>query len=117
MILFSATVPVFAERSNEKKFKGVEMYSWKDNSGDWRFTIINGTNWKKTEDWIKKSTQDTVSMNGLQNKFLKLAKGQQVYWFHKDSDGFLYPPESYIDKIEALAKNSEVKLHRNEEGK
>jgi len=41
----------------------------------------------------------------------KLAKGQQVYWGYKDVGGFLYPPESYMDKIQAIAKKSVVKIH------
>jgi len=112
IVLLSVAFPAFAKRPIEKAFKGIEMYSWKDDNGKWRFRIMNGTNRQKTEEWIKMSAQDTVFMNDLQSSFIKLAKGQEVYWFHKGIEGFMYPPESYMYQIEAIAKKFDIKISR-----
>jgi hypothetical protein len=41
------------KREEKPRFKGVELYSWKDKAGDWRFALLDGTNRLKTEDKVK----------------------------------------------------------------
>ncbi|HJQ70603.1 MAG TPA: hypothetical protein VKA70_16620 [Blastocatellia bacterium] len=59
--------------------KGYELYSWK-RDGDWRFSIVEGTNRRKTYEEI---TSDKTALNGnsgLKAQLDKLPKGSEVIW-------------------------------------
>lgn len=105
-------VPLQAqERSREKAFKGMELYSWKDSNGDWVFALLPGTNRIKPETEIKKQEKQIPNTNELEIRFSQLAEGEQVFWVNPDRKGFSYPNQSTIDKIIASAKKAKVELH------
>ena len=41
------------KREEQFRFKGVELYSWKDTEGGWVFVLVNGTNRLKAEKEVK----------------------------------------------------------------
>jgi hypothetical protein len=99
------------ERPSQKAFKGMELYSWKDTNGDWVFALLPGTNRLKAEAEAKKKETQIPGADELGKHFLRLAEGEQVFWFHRDLKGFSYPDEKMIDEIASLAKKAKVELH------
>jgi hypothetical protein len=107
-------------------FKGYELYSWQE-SGEWRFTIITGTNRNKTAEeivsseniisetgWIKISVVGVVEIKTV---LAKLPSGESVFW----SAGLMasigsteytmeLPPESVVSEIERFAVNLGLEL-------
>jgi hypothetical protein len=99
------------ERPSEKAFKGMELYSWQDSNSDWVFALLPGTNRLKTEAEVKRKENQIPGVNELERHFLRLAEGEQVFWFHRDLKGFAYPDEKMMKDIAASAKKAKVELH------
>src|SRR5947208_5874400 len=79
------------EMRSQKAFKGMELYSWRDSSGDWMFALLPGTNRLKTEVEVKKTGNRIPGVKELEKSFLRLAEGELVLWAHRDLDGLAYP--------------------------
>jgi hypothetical protein len=98
------------ERPTQKAFKGVELYSWMGSEGAWHFALVSGTNRLKTEAEIKKVENSILGVKELEKRFLRLAEGEQVFWY-RDLRGFAYPDEKTMADIESSAKKAKVELH------
>jgi hypothetical protein len=116
LIFAFATMTVLhhVSRANEKReekprFKGVELYSWKDNRGDWIFVLVDGTNRLKTEGEVKGAKNQVKSAEDLKKALSGLAVGERVSWTHPIK-GFGYPPESTRKAIEKAAKDANISL-------
>lgn len=95
-------------------FKGYELYSWLED-GDWKFTLITGTNRTKTieeittdEDYISQTGWVNIHVEGsyeIRQVLEKLPAGETVYWCGKLHIGqasevdFELPPEQTVDDI------------------
>lgn len=99
------------ERPSEKEFKGVELYSWQDSNGDWLFVLLPGTNRLKSEAEVKQKENRIVGTNELEKHFLRLAEGEQVFWSHRELEGFAYPDEETMKAIASSARKAKVELH------
>lgn len=102
------------ERPAEKAFKGIDLYSWRDDKGDWVFALVPGTNRLKLEAEIK--TGDLISgVAELERRFFQYAEGEQVFWSHlvwpPGAKVFEYPDAETMADVESAAKKAEVKLH------
>ena len=47
-----------SERSEELAFKGMELYSWQSEAGEWQYAILVGTNRNKTLDEVRATSLD-----------------------------------------------------------
>jgi hypothetical protein len=101
----------FADDKREEKprFKGVELYSWKDECGDWVFVLANGTNRLKTEMEVKGSKDLITGTDALKKAFARLAVGERVSWVHR-IEGFEFPPKATRKELENEAKKAEIDL-------
>jgi hypothetical protein len=74
-----------------KSMKGYEIYSWKNDVGQWQFTLITGTNRNKSCAEIT-TDPDTVSADGWVNitsagvdafkaTLARLPKGESIFWW------------------------------------
>jgi hypothetical protein len=97
------------KREEKRRFKGVELYSWKDKGGGWVFVLINGTNRLKTEKEVKGAKDLIRGTEALQKAFTGLAVGERVSWSHRIK-GFVFPPEATQKEIEAAAKKAKIEL-------
>lgn len=100
-------------------FKGWELYSWED-SGLWRFSLMNGTNALKT--WaqigVASSTENGVTaMEGLaalEAQLARLPKGSEVFWNAGSGEGDLarlkYPPAADRERLILAAAKLGVTL-------
>lgn len=97
-------------------FKGYELYSWQE-SGEWHFTLITGTNRNKYVEEIV-STENIISETGwikihvtgvdeIKAVMAKLLPGESVFW----SEGLMtsigytmeLPPQAVVSEIEEFA--------------
>jgi hypothetical protein len=99
------------EKSGETAFKGIELYSWQDSAGDWIFALLPGTNRLKAEAEVKAEENRIAGVNDLEKRFLRLAEGEQVIWYHRDLEGFAYPDEKTMKTITSSAQKAKVELH------
>src|SRR5580704_1411598 len=102
-------VPADDEREEKPRFKGVELYSWKDASGDWAFVLLNGTNRLKAEKEVKEAKNRVTGVQELKKALARLAVAEHVSWVHT-INGFEYPPEATRREVETAAKAASVEL-------
>ncbi|MDH3583112.1 MAG: hypothetical protein OER86_02740 [Phycisphaerae bacterium] len=99
-----------AGREQKPRFKGVELYSWKDKNGDWAFVLVSGTNRLKTEKQVKAAKSRIMGAPNLEAAFARLAKGEQVFWVQR-INGFSFPPQATIAQLKGAAKRVGIDLH------
>jgi hypothetical protein len=97
------------KREEKPRFKGVELYSWKDKEGNWVFALLNGTNRLKTAEEVKGADNQFKGTVGLKRALAGLAVGEQVSWAHPIK-GFEFPPEATRKEIEKAAKEAQIEL-------
>jgi hypothetical protein len=96
-------------REDKPRFKGVELYSWKDKGGDWTFVLLNGTNRLKTEEEVKGAKNKLKGAEDLKKALARLAVGEQVSWTHP-INGFEFPPEATQKAVVKAAKEANINL-------
>jgi len=100
------------ERPSEKAVKGVELYSWKNPSGDWVFALLPGTNRLKTESEIQNWRNVIPNIAVLEKRFSRLAVGEQVFWFNAaELKGLAFPDDKMMDEVGSAAKRANIELH------
>jgi hypothetical protein len=97
------------KREDKPRFKGVELYSWKDEGGNWVFVLLNGTNELKTEAKVKSAKTKVKGAEGLKKALARLAVGEHVVWSHPIR-GFEYPAKATREEIEKAAKEAKIEL-------
>jgi hypothetical protein len=97
------------KREQAPRFKGVELYSWKDKDGGWVFALLDGTNRLKTEEQVKGAKNQIRGAENLKKAFTRLAEGEQVSWTHRIK-GFEFPPEATRKEIEKAATEAKIDL-------
>jgi hypothetical protein len=97
------------KREDRPRLKGVELYSWKDEAGNWVFVLLNGTNELKTEARVKSAKTKVKGADSLKKALAGLAVGEQVIWTHPIR-GFEYPAKTMREEIEKAAKEAKIEL-------
>ena len=97
------------EREAKPRFKGVELYSWKDDTGTWNHVLLSGTTRLKIEAEVKAAEGRVRGTEALKKALSRLAVGEQVTWMRR-LEGFDVPTGDTRKEIEEAAKDAEVKL-------
>jgi hypothetical protein len=63
------------KREEKPRFKGVELYSWKEKGGDWMFVLLDGTNRLKTEEQVKGAKNKVTRCRGPEEGARPLGRG------------------------------------------
>ena len=84
-----------------ESMKGYELYSWQDN-GQWKFSLLPGTNREKTIDEIKSIDTVLLDINSLKSAIGNIPSGQYISWSSKETLSF--PPDEIIRQIEQICK-------------
>ena len=101
----------FAEEKREgKRFKGVELYSWKDKNGDWLFVMLDGTNRNKEEKEVKEAKEQFKGVAALKKALSRLAVGENLFWMERIK-GFELPPKEILAEIAKAAKEAKLELY------
>lgn len=98
-----------SQREEKPRFKGVELYSWKEREGKWVFALLDGTNRLKTEEEVKGAKNRCDGVEKLRSALGRLAVEEQVLWAHP-IEGFEFPPESNRKEIKKAAEAAKINL-------
>ena len=98
------------DRPLEKAFKGMELYSWTNSSGEWVFALMVGTNREKTAAEIQNVKYVIPNTSALEKRFSRLAVGEQVYWYAGFND-FSYPDKKILEEVTLSAKKAQIELY------
>lgn len=93
----------------QKSFKGWELYSWRV-GGEWRFSLLMGTNRQKQCDEIK-SEKTALTLAKLREALQKLAGEESVFWAAK-ADGCVLamPPDSIKESLKSQCQKLHLQL-------
>lgn len=80
-----------------ESMKGYELYSWQD-GGQWKFSVLVGTNREKTLEEIKSTDVVLPSVDALTSQLEKIPAGQYMTWSTKETLSF--PPDYVIKQVE-----------------
>jgi hypothetical protein len=114
MTAFASVCWADDHREAKPRFKGVELYSWKDKSGDWVFVLLSGTNNEKQTEKVKAAKNQLKGTEEMKKALARLAVGEQVSWTHR-IEGFEFPPEGMRKEIKKAAAAAKVKLRISDE--
>jgi diacylglycerol kinase (ATP) len=102
-------------RNEKTAFKGMELYSWQSDAGEWQYAILVGTNRNKTLDEVQ---AEPLDLQETKEAIGKLAVGESLFWMNSvlntGADQMVtlpYPPESVMDDLQELAREKEVDLY------
>ena len=82
--------------------KGYELYSWQD-AGQWKFSLLIGTNREKTLDEIKSDGQVLAGVEELTSTLEKIPAGQYITWSSRETLSF--PPSAIRSQVEKVCKD------------
>jgi hypothetical protein len=89
-------------RASQTHFKGMELYSWRDASGEWRYSLIVGKNSQWNAEAVKSAP---MTFDELQTAIARLAVGEWVCW-----EGYEYPPTELTDALQRFAGLNQIVL-------
>jgi hypothetical protein len=98
------------KREERPRFKGVELYSWKDKGGGWLFVLLDGTNRVKTEAEVKGAKNRIKGAEALKKALARLAVGEQVFWTLR-TKGFELPSAEVRKGIDKAGREAKIDLH------
>ncbi|MFT5199554.1 MAG: hypothetical protein ACI87O_002224 [Planctomycetota bacterium] len=97
-------------RESQSRLKGVELYSWRDSGKGWRFSLLDGTNRRKSAEEIQRPENVVQGLRALEAAFFRLAEGERVYW-GEPGPGFASPSMSVCSEIARSARKAGVQLN------
>ena len=104
-----------AARSEGTAFKGMELYSWQSETGEWQYTILVGTNRNKTLDEVQAAPLD---LQNVKAAIGKMAVGESLFWVHTVFDAgsgqmvtLPYPSEAVMHELQEVAREKGVDLY------
>ena len=107
------------EREANPAFKGMELYSWQDETGEWFYSILVGTNRVKAIDEILANPMDFEEVKA---EISKMAVGESVFWFNRaleSPDGqnlaLELPPKEVVEALKQHALACQVTLTTQDE--
>lgn len=97
------TATPFAE-----SMKGYELYSWQDD-GQWKFSVLVGTNREKTLDEIKSAEVVLSGVDALTSTLEKIPAGQYITWSSRETLSF--PPDEIRSQVVQACKDQGLILN------
>lgn len=101
-------------RTAELAFKGIELYSWANDAGEWQFALLPGTNRNKN---MAEVQAEPVDLATVKEQLCELAPTEQVFWLagaYDEASGtwaqFLLPPDSLVQELEKHTRGCQVNL-------
>lgn len=75
---------IIKENPMKPAFKGMELYSWLTDDGQWVFNILYGTNRLKTIQEVKSTELDGAT---VRNCLCAMPDGETIFWMDTAQDG------------------------------
>lgn len=90
-----------------ESMKGFELYSWQE-EGQWKFSLLVGTNREKTPDEIKSTDTVLDGVDRLRSALENISPGEYITWSTKESLSF--PPDEIIKQVEQICRDQGLNL-------
>lgn len=101
-------------RTEHTAFKGMELYSWHGQDGNWHYAILLGTNRNKT---LKEIQAKPLDLQGVKMAIAQLPVGESLFWqrfvFDEDTGQMLYlnlPSVDVVNEIVEYAREKQINL-------
>lgn len=101
---------IYDDSREKRRFKGVELYSWKNDDGMWEFAMLDGTNRLKSAAEVKASPGRLRDAEALKQAIQRLAIGELVIWNPFDLAGFSLPDDMVRSEVLKSAKQAGIQL-------
>jgi hypothetical protein len=95
-------------------FKGFELYSWQDETGEWQYSILVGTNRIKS---IQEVQENPMNLDQVKVRVSNMAGGESLFWFNRAEvssvNGYFelaFPPTEVVEELKAYAAENQVSL-------
>jgi diacylglycerol kinase (ATP) len=102
-------------RAEQTAFKGLDLFSWQNENGEWQYAILEGTNRNKTLEEVQVTPLD---LQGVKNAIAKMAVGEALFWtnsVYDTSSGqtlhLAFPPGTVVDELKEFAREKQVELY------
>ena len=103
---------------DQAAFKGMELYSWQDQTGEWQYSILMGTNRIKS---ISEIQENPMNIGQVKAAISRMAVGESLFWLNRASNAFteksfelVYPPGEVIEELKGYAADHQVTLYTRE---
>ncbi len=115
--LWRRVSPFFMQtaRSEQVAFKGMELYSWQNENGEWQYSILIGTNRNKTVEEILSTPLD---LQGVKDAIAQMAVGESLFWTNNVYDpsssqsvNWSFPPDTVVNELKEFAREMQVDLY------
>lgn len=107
--------PSPVSRAEQTAFKGMELYSWSTDDGEWQYAILIGTNRNKTLAEVEAAPLDLQS---VKYAIAQMAVGESLVWmgtvFDSSSNETVtmpIPPEEVVRELQLFALENKVNLY------
>jgi hypothetical protein len=115
-----APLDIIPEGPFPSLMKGLELYSWQKD-GDWKFTLITGTNRiktyqeitthenKLTDTWVKISVSSIESLKAV---LARVPADNNIHWISSEVfvGGFSIPPDNIVEEVENHCESLDLHL-------
>jgi len=91
-----------------ESMKGYELYSWQD-GGQWKFSLLVGTNREKTLEEIKSADVVLSDVNVLISTLKNIPSGQYITWSSPETLAF--PPDEIRSQVALTCKEQGLLLN------
>ena len=105
-------------RAERVAFKGIELYSWQNQSGQWCFSLLYGTNRDKSYREVTASELTLVGVTNLKKRLNALAEGESVFWLTGTADGpkdgnppLTQPPDQVAEEVITYCRQRHITVH------
>jgi diacylglycerol kinase (ATP) len=102
-------------RAGQTAFKGMELYSWQNEAGEWEYAALEGTNRNKTLEEVQATPLD---LQGVKTAIARMAVGESLFWMNNVYDtnssqtvNLPFPPQAVVDELEGFAREKQVDLY------
>ena len=102
-------------RAEQTAFKGMELYSWQNESGEWQYAVLEGTNRNKTLEEVQAIPLD---LQGVKIAIAQLAVGESLFWTNNVYDtssnqtmNLPFPPDTVVNELKEFAIANQVDLY------
>jgi len=102
-------------RAEQTAFKGMELYSWQNENGEWQYSLLVGTNRNKTAEEIPSTPLD---LQGIKVAIAQLAVGESLFWTNNVYDpgssqsvNFAFPPDAVVNELKEFAREKQIDLY------
>ena len=107
LVHFSGCNGTGPERADKPAFKGMELYSWKPEDGNWHFWLLPGTNGTKAGLGIFKPASAMIGLDRVKDALSKLPKGEMVGWQHIGQESV---PDHLVADLTELCRQHNISI-------